>query len=366
MTAPRNYSVAVLGAGSGGQAMAGALAMAGYSVRLWNRRAERLDPLRNSRRVRLVGAFTGEPTLEKVTGDLSSAVRGAEVVLVVTTANAHKSLACALAPLLEDGQIVLLNPGRTGGALEVREVIQRLRPGIRVYVAEAQSLVFACRLEDSRTVRVIGNKAFVPVAALPSVDTVHVVNRLSSLFPSFTPAAHVLITSFENIGAMLHPATALFNTAAIERKVPFYFYRDMTQSVSEFLVALDRERLRLGSAYGLELVSIMDWIRKSYPRSSGDTLIDLMRSNPAYNEILGPNVLDSRFLTEDVPTGLVPFIAFGDAAGVETPLMSALVELASKLLQRDFSREGRSMEDMGLAGLAPNEILRAVNGGPDA
>lgn len=346
--------------------MAGALAVSGHSVRLWNRRVGRMDALRDSRCVRLVGALTGEAKLEQVTGDLGDAVRGAEVVMIVTTANAHKPLACALAPLLEDGQIVLLNPGRTGGALEVRQVLQRLRPGLRVYVAEAQSLVYACRLEGARTVRIIGIKEIVPVAALPGVDTVRIVSQLSSLFPSFTPAAHVLVTSFENIGAILHPATVIFNAAAIERKTPFYFYRDMTASVSEFLVALDRERLELGRAFGLELVSIVEWIQKAYPQSHGHTLLDRMRSNPAYNEIRAPDVLNSRFLTEDVPTGLVPFIAFGEAAGVEMPMMRALVEMASTLLRCEFSREGRSLEGMGLAGLTPHGILRAVNGGTGA
>lgn len=363
MTKSRTYRVAVLGAGNGGQAMAGALALAGHSVRLWNRRAGRMDAFRASRRIRLVGALTGEAKLEQVTEDLGAAVRGAEVVLIVTTANAHEPLARALAPLLEEGQIVLLNPGRTGGALVVRQVLQRFRPGLRVHVAEAQSLVYACRLEGVRTVRVIGIKEFVPVAALPGVDTAHVVAHASSLFPSFKPAAHALVTSFENIGAVLHPAVVLFNAVAIERKTPFYFYQDMTPSVSEFLVELDRERLELGRAYGLELVSIVDWIQKAYPQSRGHTLWDRMHSNPAYNEIRAPDVLDSRLLTEDIPTGLVPFIAFGEAAGVEMRIMRALVEMASTLLRREFSREGRSLERMGLAGLAPHQILKAVAGG---
>lgn len=356
----RIHRVAVLGAGNGGQALAAALALKGCEVRLWNRSEDRLLGLRARGSIRLTGALDGEAPIHSVTSRLEEAVECADLLFVASTADAHAPIASQLAPLLRDGQIILLNPGRTGGAMEFRAVLARARPSVRVRIAEAQSLIYACRIEGEGVVRIIGIKDFVPVAALPRSDTAAVLDAIQPLFPSFVPAEHVLWTSFENIGSIFHPAVLLFNAAAIERGAKFYFYQDMTPAVAEFLIAVDEERLRLGRAFGMRLLSITEWIKKAYPATDGDTLCELMRNNPAYFEIRAPTTLDSRLLTEDIPTGLVPFVEIGRAAGVQMVLMESLVHIGSVLLKRDFFREGRTLRSLGLEGLNAEQILERV------
>src|SRR5690606_20079131 len=118
---------------------------------------------------------------------------GAEVLLVTTTADAHAALVSAVAPFLEDGQIILLSPGRTGGALEVGRILGTRRPDLRLHVAEAQSLVYACREEAPAKVNVIATKRSVPVAAFPAKDTNRVLQRVSALYPSFCAAPNVMV-----------------------------------------------------------------------------------------------------------------------------------------------------------------------------
>jgi hypothetical protein len=65
-------------------------------------------------------------------------------------------------------------------------------------------------------------------------------------------------------------------------------------------------------------------------------------------------------LAADIPTGLVPLSALGEALGVATPLMRAVVDLGSTLLGRDFWREGRSLARLGLAGKGAEEIRRLI------
>jgi opine dehydrogenase len=336
--------------------MAGALALAGCRVRLWNRDGGRLHAVRQSGCIRLQGAVQGAGVVECCTEDLGIAIRGAALIFVVTTADAHEVLAEQLAPLVEDGQFVLLNPGRTCGAMAVRSVLDRLCPDKDVVVGEAQSLVFACRAEGA-TVRIIGAKDFVPVAACPGRDTARLLAAVQPLFPSFHAAETVLHTGFENIGAIFHPAIVLFNAAAIERGQSFYFYQDMTPRIARFLSALDEERIAAGAAYGIRLNSIFEWIQKAYPQTLGDTLCARLRTNPAYDEILAPESLSSRLLTEDLPTGLVPLHSLGTAVGVPMPLTRALVDLGGALLERDFWTEGRTLVSLGLGGLGPAQIL---------
>lgn len=339
--------IAIIGAGNGGQAMAGHFTLLGHEVGLYNRSLQRLGDVAQHRRIGLREAIQGEATLALVTDSMEAVLSGADLVMVTTTADAHRSVAESMAPYLRAGQHVVLNPGRTLGAMEFASVLQQA--GVQgVLVAEAQSLIYACRAESPGMVRVIGVKDRVMLAAYPSTGTDLVLERVNSVFPCFIKAPHVLATSLENIGAIFHPPVILFNAAAIERGNKFYFYQDMTPSVAHFLEALDAERLAVGKAIGLDLLSVNDWVSYAYDGIGGSTLLEKMRNNPAYDRIQAPCTLHSRLLLEDVPTGIIPIADLGALAGVPMPLMRSVRHMAEGLLGMDFSRQGRTLARLGL------------------
>lgn len=355
------YKIAILGAGNGGMAFAGYLSQKGHSIRLWNRTPERILSLYKNKQITLTGAFSSRSTIDLVTASISEAINGADIILITTTSDAHRELAIALTNLLEDGQIILLNPGRTGGALEVRAVFNQMGCKTRVYVAEAQSLVFACRLQAQNSVHIIGVKDFVPVAALPATDTEYVLSKIKDLFTCFKAAPNVLNTSLENIGAIFHPAVVMLNAATIDRGESFYFYQDMSPAVANFLTAVDEERLDLGKAFGIELTSIFDWIKVAYPECGGETLTERMRNNPAYFEIKAPTSLSSRLILEDIPMGLVPLTKLGQLAGLKMPLMHSIINIVSTLINRNLEQEGRDLEKLNLHGKRIPDIIKYVS-----
>jgi opine dehydrogenase len=63
---------------------------------------------------------------------------------------------------------------------------------------------------------------------------------------------------------------------------------------------------------------------------------------------------------EDIPTGLVPISNLGDLCGVETPAIDVVIEMACQLYECDFRRTGRSLANMGLAGMNPQEVAEYV------
>ena len=81
---------------------------------------------------------------------------------------------------------------------------------------------------------------------------------------------------------------------------------------------------------------------------------EVFKNSPA------PGRLDARYVTEDVPFGLVPLSELGRLAGVATPIALGLSQVASAALGRDFFREGRTLERMGLEGRSLDAILSAV------
>ncbi|MCP4410812.1 MAG: hypothetical protein GY807_24340 [Gammaproteobacteria bacterium] len=341
-------------------ATAGFLASLGCDVRLFNRTPARIQSFLASRRIELNGRLNVVAELALVSSDLRKVVRGAEIIIVTVTADAHGDMAMSLAELLEDDQVVLLHPGRTGGALEFKSVLQKMHCRKHVRIAESQSLVFACRSNTPGIVTIIGQKQYLPIAAFPRSDTDEVLKRLAPLFPCMVKAENVLQTSFENIGAVLHPVIFVFNMAAIKRGESFHFYRDMTVDEAAVIAKVDNERLTLGRAYGMELLSITEWIRKSYPGSPQETLCDLVRSNPAYADIIAPTAIRSRYLFEDLPMGLVPFCTMAAIAGIRLPLSASLVRLGGALLGEDYFASGRTPDRMGLAGLDITTILEKM------
>lgn len=356
--------VAVLGAGNGGHAFAGDLALRGYPVRLYNKFAHEIVDLQASGGVRLEGAIDGFGRLELVTTDIAAVVTKADVILVVVPATAHAAMAEACSRFLRDGQVVVLNPGRTGGALEFRQVLKRHGATDRVLVAEAQTLLFTCRISGPARVRVTSIKRQVPLAALPASDTPRVLDALRPLHPQFVAAQDVLETGLANIGAVFHPGTVVLNVARIESGVPFEFYRDMTPGVARLLETIDEERLAVAGAYDVQAISAAEWLERSYEGVRGATLHDRILSNPGYAGITAPRSLDTRYVLEDVPTGLVPIASLGRLAGLDMRVTAGLVDVCGALYQRDFWKEGRDLGRLGVTDLTVAEAKAFIRSGP--
>jgi opine dehydrogenase len=331
--------------------------MAGYETSLYDIDVEKMESLKKLGGIQMEGRINGFGKIGCITTDIAEAVKGAEIIMVTTVANAHRAVATSIAPYLEEGQVVVLNPGRTCGALVFKQTLKNAGCTKRIYLGEAQTLVYACRVIENGHVNVIGIKDEVLLSGLPAADTDYILSKLNPIYPCFVKADNVLNTSLENIGAMFHPCVLLFNAATIERNDMFWFYRDMTEQVAEFIEKFDTERLAVGKAYGIDLLSVKEWIKFAYKDTVGDTLCERMRNNPAYHDIKSPSTIFTRQLTEDIPTGVLPIMELGKAAGVETPLLESMIHICEALLNMDLHSNGRNLKNLGLAGKSKQEIL---------
>lgn len=355
--------IAVIGAGNGGQAIAGFLGLLGYEVSLYDIDESKIKDLQDKGGIQLEGQIKGFGKVDSITTDIADTVNGAEIIMVTTVANAHRAVAKSIAPYVVDGQVIILNPGRTCGALVFKETLSKYGCTKRYYLGEAQTLVYACRVIENGRVNIIGIKDEVLLSGLPAADTDYILEKINTIYPSFTKADNVLRTSLENIGAMFHPCVLLFNAATIERNDVFWFYRDMTEQVAEFIEKFDAERLAVGKAYGIKLLGVKDWIKFAYKDTEGNTLCERMRNNPAYYDIKSPSTIFTRQLTEDIPTGVLPIMQLGKVAGIETPLLESMVNICEALLNMDLHTNGRSLENLGLEGMNKEKILKYVTNG---
>ncbi len=361
----QNKRFAVLGAGNGGQAMAAHLSLKGFPVSLWNRSPGRLASVLKTHSIQLVtevdGLEGGRAQLELVTEDIGKAVRMAEIVMVVVPATGHNDVARQAAPYLTDGQLIVLNPGRTGGALEFLKTVRSSGNKAEILVAEAQTLIYACRALNPGQVKVFGIKNSVPVAAIPAHRTPEVVTALSAAYAEFVPGDNVMKTSLDNIGAIFHPAVTILNTARIEstRGDFEYYIEGISRSVAQLLERMDSERVQVGAALGFNCISAREWLYLAYG-ASGKTLFDAIRANEGYYGIKAPHTVDTRYITEDVPASLVPIASIGEQLGVPCPTIRAIIHLANLIHGCDYWQTGRTVRSMGLEGLSLREIQHLV------
>jgi len=356
----------VLGAGAGGMAMAAHLALTGCRVNLFTRNPERLAPVRTTGGIAVTGEIQGFATLNRVTTHVAEAIQEVDVLMAVVPATAHQSIAQLVAPHIRDGQILILNPGRTGGTLEVARVLRSASPQVRPYLGEAQTLLYASRLTNPAQVHIFQVKNSVPLATLPAYTVADVLPVIRAALPQFVPGDNVLKTSLDNIGAVFHPAIAILNAARIENECgDFEFYAEgVTPSVAAVLEAIDRERVAVAGALGIRANSAREWLYLAYD-AAGKTLLDAMRANPGYRGIKAPNRLEHRYITEDVPTSLVPIASIGESFGVPTPTIRAIIHLASTMHGVDYWAEGRTVERLGIAGMSVKDLrLLVVGAGP--
>ncbi len=353
----------VVGAGHGGMAMAGHLAIMGYPVRLFNRTDSRLNGIRWHGGIKVKGIVDGFGKIEVATSDIAEALKNTDVVMVVVPATAHASLAQKMAPHLSDGQIIVLNPGRTGGALEFRKVLKETKPEAAIIIAETQTFVYASRSVSRHEVKIFAIKNRVPFATLPAFWTPDVLTILNSAYPQFVAGSNVLCTSLDNIGAVFHPALTLLNAGWIEAtNGEFNFYlQGITTSVARVLEQIDRERIAVASALGIATISAREWLYLTYG-SPGKDLYEAIQNTVSYEGIRAPQTIVHRYVFEDVPASLVPIASLGTMLGIPCPTIELIIRLASIMHSRDYWIEGRTVERLGLAGLSVEEIRQIVVG----
>ncbi len=354
----------VLGAGNGGLAMAAHLVLKGFEVSLFNRSQFRLEPVTARGGIEIEGEVQGFAPISLATTDPALAIRDADVLMVVVPANGHRFMAEKAAPHLKDGQIVLLNPGRTGGAIEFRNVLREEGCRADVFVAEAQTFIYASRALNPAQVKIFRIKNSIPVAALPATDTAHVLSVVRQAYPEFVPAQNVLRTSLDNIGAIFHPTLTILNAARIENtRGDFQYYIEgNSPTVSRILETLDAERLNVAKALGIDALSARDWLEMAYD-ASGSNLFEAMQNNVGYYGIQAPPTLQTRYLTEDIPMSLVPIASIGMKYGVSVPTFSVFIHLASILHQVDYWASGRTVEKLGIDNLTGEQLMTLVKSG---
>ncbi len=321
--------------------MSAHLALHGLDVNLWNRTQKNIQEVIDTGTIHCSGIVNGDAKIGKVSSNIGEVI--SDFVMVTTPSSAHKDIARTLAPYVHKDMVVVLNPGRTFGAIEFAEELKKYGISELPHIAETQTIVYTCRKSGKNSTNIFALKKDVEIAAIQGSDISYVMSLMPEcLKPYFKVVDSVGLTSLSNVGMVLHCSPVMMNIGWIEtEKVDFkYYYDGISPSVAHFLEKIDSERQAVARAGGFNVESIMEWLIRTYG-VTGENLHECIRNNEAYREIDAPPTINTRYIFEDVPNGLVPVEAMGIEFGVPTPNVSTIINLASSVMDTDYRANGR-------------------------
>lgn len=346
--------IAIIGGGNGGKAAAAELTLRGKRVRLFEFTEFRsnLEELMATRRITATGAVAGQAVLERVTCDLGEALDGADTIMVCTQALAHERVARALAPLIRPDHLVIVNPGSTGGSLEMARVFRDHGLKRLPALVETSTLTYGCRAKGATVeIRVKANR--VVYGTLPAAAITTIGPELEAVYPGLVRSESVLAAGLNNANPIIHPPIAILNAGRIENEGErMGFYRDgISPTVARLIQRLDKERMALLRALGYPAQpDTLTSVQQGYAESTD--YLECYRNGSGFRGFSSPNTLDHRYFHEDIGMGLVMLCSLGRLLGVPTPASETMVRMGSLISGIDYVARGRrSLGALGLGGL---------------
>ncbi len=356
--------IAVCGGGHGTLAAAGDLAARGFEVSLALRNRERFARVFETGRVRLEGLIEGEFELAEVTDDHAAAVARAALVVVPLPAYAQEVMARRIAPAVREGQVVYLTAG-TFSSFPFAETL-RACGAPSVPVAENATLPYGVRISGLGTARIGLLAEHLPTGIYPAARAEEALAPVREAYPQTEPVEDALSAGLLNFDGALHAPLVFMNTGPIENLPEFDVHVDGNpESVVRVSVALDEERIALREAlgYGPPHWPLADLYSRERETFYGVITRERMERHSVWREKID---FGHRYVREDVGCGLALWASLGRKLGVQTPLADAFLLLARIVTGEDYTRTGRTLETLGLAGATVETLKEWLRAGRPA
>ena len=345
--------IAMVGAGNAGCAVAADLTLKGHEVTLIKTshamHDENFSYLQANGGKMMLNEFGEHKTayISRMTRDLAE-VKGCEIVVIYIQTNFHEQLIERLAPHLEDDQILLINPGYLSTAYVLKHCKKN------VIVAEAESSFIDGRIMEPGMFRVGFRNVRNPIGIYPVSRKEEAIAKLDQMQQRFVYLDSVVEAALHNPNLIVHTVGSVMSIPRIEMaKDQFCMYHEAytrnNPATWAVLEQLDNEKMNVLEHLGFPR---MPYVEACKYRNSLDDSMNAKDVFLNYAEMptraKGPVKVDSRYISEDVPQGLVMLEALGKSLHIPTPICTALIEIATAALGRSMREEGRTPEKLGV------------------
>ena len=361
---PKFNRISVLGGGPDARLLAALCLSEGAEVTLFSAYGAELSLLAQSSGISLqgegpVGTYQVDRkgSSLRTTAELDAAVRTAQVIFLTGPIHKQRTYAMVLADHLSDGQVLVLAPGRSLGAVETAWLLRIGGCTVDVTLVEVQGLPYWFRAEGACLT--ISQTAPMAAATLPRGRD-DVLEALSPLLPNVLPVESVLASGFSDLSAVVEIPALILGGAAMGSggpDVPMGGVPLVANQTFASLIGPDQravvhgladERRRIAAAFGVRNLPTTDaWVATFAGAERG------VGSRPI------PDRQTSRSLMRDGVLGsLVPLVSAGELAGIPSPLTSSLISISDRVLGADVAAAGRRLETIGISAADVDQARR--------
>ncbi|HZN99746.1 MAG TPA: NAD/NADP octopine/nopaline dehydrogenase family protein [Burkholderiales bacterium] len=345
--------IAVIGGGNGAYAAAADLAEKGHEVRMWRRNSAALQDS-----LTLKDADGERSVAVRACSRIEEALKGAELVFMPDPAFTQADNSKRIAPHLADGQVVFLAPG-TFGSYVMTKLIRDAGNRADFAFAETGTLPWLTRKHGPATAAITARATRLPTGVFPKKKNESALAVIRKAFPSIEPVEDALSGALMNAGPIIHPPLILMNAGPLEHFEKWDIHKEGTQpSIRRVTDQLDAERIAAREALGYRAPHFP---LADHYKPDGDEWMYGRKVHKKLTEsqdwreriVLG----EHRYMREDVEYGLAFLVSVCERLRVPCPVARGLLSLASAVLGRDLRQEGRTLENLGLAGADLKAIL---------
>ena len=353
--------VGIAGAGSVAFGNAALLEQAGHRVMLWSPSGERTAELAVGKPLVAEGAIEGEfhPAVAHNAEELATF---ADVVLLALPAYGHKHVMDALAPHLRNDQTVLISSHASFGALYLSKLLSSR--GASPPIVAWGTTATTGRQQDPTRVTINTIRSKIDIATIPHTSSATASTVSRRLFGDcFVEREGLLAIALSNLNPQNHMGIALGNMTRMERGETWSQGQNVTPNVGRLLEALDRERLAIADGLGLSVRTIFEHFHLSFhvPVAS---ISDMNREmHEAGRGGTGPASADTRYVTEDVPYGLLPTVLLGTMTGQTARLHQAGIDIFSAMYGVDFADENDLLPALDLQAMPLAQLKKLAKQG---
>lgn len=341
--------IAVIGTGNVGMAVAADLSIKGHEVSLIKTsdyKSEGYERLfANNKRLYLKenGQYT-PTTIKSVSRDLSE-INDCEVIIITIQSTYYEPLILRIGEYLHSDQVVVCFCSYMSSfyfakhLLELPSIVETTGPYLegRVELNDKQDeVVFrvGCRLDRC------------PFSIFHPNRAEETMKKIKSFYKGFSYDYSVVESALLNPNMVLHTVGSIMSIPRIEySKGDFCMYREAyargNDATMNIMLELDMDKERVLDFLGQRRISIF----KAGGFAKG--LESFYQYSESTDRAISPTSVRSRYITEDVSQGLVLLEDIAKKIGVEVPITTSLINLASVALGEHFRTTGRTLQKLG-------------------
>ena len=371
----RQLKIGVLGTSNGAHAVAADLLKSGYPIRwscLNDYENENWQHLCDNKKLKWTRGFpetvdSGECDLDNVvTNEIDAVIEQSDILFIIAPAYRHEAYLEKLINFSLKDKLLVFMPGRYA-SLRLKKLLKHAGKPDQVTVAEVSCLLYSSKIKSPGHVNIKSMKSLLYCGVMPANKSTDTMDLLQQIYPQFKTVKNILDSNLLDPCTFQHPVTTIFNASRIahhgNEDCSFY---NISESVGRILDLVDNEKANLQNKLGCTQGNTAYILGNYYNLN-----IDIAKANsfqaisnvPWYTVHKLPLNLEFRYISEDIPFGIVPLLALGKLANINCHYLNIVVDLCSQLNHADYVNSGYTLDKLGIEQLSIEEISQYLECG---